>query len=115
MIVPGGPPADILSDFYQKGSRVVDRDEWCGTRLVSPMSGPLGVDSNQPPGRSRLLWDDLCALSELTKSPERQDKPHAELNDPVFVEGNANFTATGLEAMPYFGAVIEVCPPLPLE
>lgn len=48
---------------------------------------------------------------ELAKNPECQTKLRGELDGFVSVKGDANFTATELESMPYLNAVIKVCGP----
>ena len=54
---------------------------------------------------AHMLW-------ELAKNPEYQIKLREELDNFVSAKGNANFTATELESMPYLNAVIKVgCSP----
>jgi cytochrome P450 len=50
---------------------------------------------------AHMLW-------ELAKHPDYQVKLRAELDDFASAKGNADFTATELESLPYLNAVIKV-------
>ena len=49
-----------------------------------------------------------CILWELARNPESQTKLREELDAKVLAKGNADFTITELENMPYLNAVIKV-------